>query len=69
MDYQFVEEICVVCGKSFIPAVYHSYHEVRNGKKYKICGYNCQCEFNRKHPKVKGGRRKKNESELLAEND
>lgn len=59
MEYPFMELTCDVCGKVFIPAVNHIFHETRSGKKYHICGYNCNCEFNRKHPKVKGGRRKK----------
>lgn len=59
---------CAVCGKIFIPAPSHIFNEIRKGKTYHICGYNCNCEFNRKNPKSKGGRRKKNESELFAEN-
>lgn len=68
MEYPFKELVCEVCGKIFIPAPKHIYNETRNEKVHHICGYNCNCEFNRKHPKVKGGKRK-NESELLAEND
>lgn len=56
MDYPFIELTCYVCGKTFIPAIEHIFHETRNGKKYYICGYNCNCEFNRKRPKVKGSR-------------
>lgn len=62
MEYPFKELVCEVCGKIFIPAVSHIYHEERNGKINHICGYNCNCEFNRKFPKVKGSRWHKNES-------
>lgn len=57
--YPFKELVCDVCGKTFIPAVEHIFNEVRCGKTYHICGYNCNCEFNRKKPKSKGGRWKK----------
>lgn len=49
----FKEQICVVCGKTFIPAVEHIFNEDRKGKVYQICGYNCNCKFNRKHPRDK----------------
>lgn len=61
MEYPFRELECCVCGRTFIPAPFHIFNETRKGKIYYICRYNCNCEFNRKHPKVKGGRRKKNE--------
>jgi hypothetical protein len=59
MELPFKEITCVVCGKTFIPAVEHIYHETRNGKIYHICGYTCNLAFNRKHQKSKCGRRKK----------
>ncbi len=58
-NYPFKELECCVCGKTFIPAVEHIFHETRNGIVYHICGYNCNCAFNRKHPKVKGSRWRK----------
>ena len=69
MEYPFKELVCEVCGKTFIPAVEHIFNEVRNGKVHHICGYNCNCAFNRKFPKVKGSRWHRNESELYTEND
>jgi hypothetical protein len=36
-----VEHICPVCGKIFIPAPYHAYHEQKvNGKL--VCSYTCE---------------------------
>ena len=59
IENPFKEEICVECGKVFIPAVEHIFNEIRKGKVYHICGYNCNLAFNRKNPKVKWGRKKK----------
>lgn len=69
MQFPFKEIICDMCGRTFIPAVSHIYKETRKGKIHWFCKYSCQCAFNRKYPKVKGSRWKKNESELYTEND
>ena len=53
MHYPFKEKICEVCGKTFIPDVEHIFNEKRSGKLYYICGYNCNCKFNRKNPRDK----------------
>lgn len=55
MDYPFKELVCYVCGKTFVPAPFHIYNEERKGKLNYICGYNCNCEFNRKNPKKRRG--------------
>ena len=57
--YPFKELVCCVCGRTFVPACEHIFHETRKGKVHHICGYGCNCEFNRKNPRVKGGRWKK----------
>lgn len=64
MEYPFREYKCEVCGKTFVQAIEHIFNEERRGKVHHICGYNCNCIFNRKHPKVKGSRWSKNESEF-----
>ena len=69
MEFPFKEMTCVVCGKIFIPAPEHIYNEERGGKVKHICGYNCNCVFNRKYPKIKRSRWSKNESELYTEDD
>lgn len=41
----FIQELtCPVCGKTFIPAYEHIY---KDGTK-KVCGWNCQCEAERR---------------------
>lgn len=54
--FPFKELTCCECGRIFVPAPEHIFNEKRSGKVYHICGYNCNCAFNRKHPVVKGGR-------------
>ena len=47
--------ICPVCGKSFVPAPYHVYHV--EGQKERCCSYTCMLKGNREHEaKVKRNR-------------
>lgn len=32
---------CPVCGKKFVPAPYHVYHEAGGQSKKRVCSYNC----------------------------
>ena len=52
----FVEKKCYICGRSFVPAQYHIYKRTVKGKVKWLCGYTCTCEYDRKHPVVKGNR-------------
>lgn len=61
MEYPFKELNCSRCGKRFIPAVEHSYKELRKGKMYWFCSYTCNCAFNRENPIMKGSRWNKGE--------
>ena len=38
---------CPVCGKRFIPAVYHSWkiYNSKKGHTYRVCGYNCMRKY------------------------
>ena len=58
LDFPFVERLCFECGKSFIPAPEHIFKELRKGKTYWFCGYNCKCRFEKKNPKPIFGRLK-----------
>jgi hypothetical protein len=44
---------CPVCGKRFVPAVYHSWtiYDRKKGCKRKVCGYNCMRKYERENPK------------------
>ena len=64
MDYPFIERKCAVCGKNFVPAVEHVFKESAHGRIKWFCGYNCNCKFDRAHPKKKGSRWHRNESKL-----
>ena len=63
MDYPFIERKCAECGKIFVPAVQHVFKTSAHGHVKWFCGYNCNCKFDRKHPKKKGSRWHKNESQ------
>lgn len=43
---------CPVCGKRFIPAVFHSWkiYNSKKGHTYKVCGYNCMRKYERENP-------------------
>ena len=43
-----VVRICPVCGKVFIPAVYHVYHTVGYDPKA-VCSYSCMVKQEREH--------------------
>lgn len=32
---------CSICGKLFVPAVYHTYKTKFAGRTHLLCGYNC----------------------------
>ena len=44
----FVSVKCPICGKMFVPAPEHAYHNY-NGKKL-VCSYKCSCQSRKEHP-------------------
>ena len=44
----FVSVKCPQCGKMFVPAPEHAYHNY-NGKKL-VCSYKCSCQSRKDHP-------------------
>lgn len=44
----FVSVKCPQCGKMFVPAPEHAYHNY-NGKKL-VCSYKCSCQSRKEHP-------------------
>ena len=44
----FVPVKCPICGKMFVPAPEHAYHNY-NGKKL-VCSYKCSCQSRKEHP-------------------
>ena len=50
--YNFVNKICPVCGKNFVPAPMHIY-KIRNKNKCLnlVCTYGCMISWEKKHEK------------------
>lgn len=53
VNYELETRNCALCGKEFVPAVYHTYRRVEGRKTKWFCKYTCMTAYDRAHERIK----------------